>query len=1006
LKPFASNIFAAILVVLAMVGVTHAESFGRNKVQYETFEWRTVQTPHFKFYYPAGFDELALRAGEVLEGALPQLVHDLGQRPIDEFPVIIYPTQADFQETNVIQSILGEGTGGFTESMKTRVVVPFNGSYEDFRHVLVHEVAHAMTFDKIYGRGPGKQFAASSVFNIPLWFAEGISEFESICWDVESDMYLRDAVLNGYVVPLSRLYGFLAYKQGASVVSYIATRYGRKKIGEIIGKGQVYIQPDEALKAALGRTQDEIYEEWLNFKRREYFPEFGFRSRPEDIAERITDHEKDGSYFNVMPSFSPDGQHVAFISNRKDYIDLYLVDILTKKKHQIAKAERTFSAQSFHPFRSRAGWSSDGKFLIYSRKAGGSDEIAVHNVHTGKIQRTFAFEGIREISSPIFLPGDTALVFSGLSGDRTDIYLHHFGRSGPVKITDDLYDDRFPTISPEGRYLAFSSDRPIFGDEPPDSSEEASGQMVSPEHSDLEFGRYNIWIYDFEADTLSPLTTDGEGNDSPVFSPEGGRIAYTSERNGVRNIWIAELGEDVIHRPYSDLLSGAFAPTWDPDGRKIVFSAFYNGGFDIFYMKELTSLDSLVPTPYMFHRDTLCPAEMIDDPDPRGRITGDLRRPKTDSSGKEKARDLYTPKKYKPEFSIDLVAGAVAYDTYYGFRGLTQIMFSDMLGDQQFYIATDLLDDLENSTVYALYANYGRRVNFAVMGYHYKNYFWRSYSEYFSDRVFGGLTSIEYPFSQYERIQLNADGFFVDRHYYAVPAGSGLHDVMPFNLRMELSAVRDNTLWKSTGPLRGTRSKIAVEYVPKIGENSLSYVGARADLRKYYHFGRGYGFAMRLAAGGVKGDNSPVFWLGGSENWLNWQSVRRDYFDIDRFYFSNFVLPMRGYPYFAFEGKYYGLMNLELRYPFVKRIDLGFPPITIGGINGAFFADFGGVAPENIREFKGATDGRLDDLKMSIGFGARSWIWWFLFYYDLAWSTDLGEISPKPTHHFGIGTEF
>ncbi len=991
----------------AVTGVLCAESFGRNKVQYETFDWKTVETLHFKFYYPEGFGDLALRAGEILEDALPQIRSDLSQRPIDEFPVIIYPTQADFQETNVIQAILGEGTGGFTESMKTRVVVPFNGSYDDFRHVLVHEVAHAMTFDKIYGRGPGKQFAASSVFNIPLWFAEGISEFESICWDVESDMYLRDAVLNGYVVPLSQLYGFLAYKQGASVVGYIATRYGRKKIGEIIGKGQVYIQPDEAMKAALGRTQDEIYEEWLNYKKREYFPEFGLRSRPEDIAERITDHEKDGSYFNVMPSFSPDGQYVAFISNRKDYIDLYLIDIITEEVTQVAKAERTFSAQSFHPFRSRAGWSSDGKFLIYSRKAGGSDEIAVHNVRRGKIDRTFAFEGIREISSPVFLPGDTALVFSGLSGDGSDIYYYHFGQPEPVKITEDLFDDRFPTVSPDGRYIAFSSDRSLNGESPEAPSDDASGQMASPELPDFEFGDYNIWIYDFEADTFSPLTIDGEGNDNPIFSPEGGRIAYTSQRNGVSNIWIADLDGEVVHRPYTDLLSGAFTPTWDPDGRKLVFSAFYDGGFDIYYMKELSALDSLVPTPYMLHRDTLCPAEIIDTDLPRGRITGDLRRSRIDvPEDDEEERDLYEPKNYRPEFSIDLIAGALAYDTYYGFRGLTHLMFSDMLGNHQIYIATDLLEDLDNSTIYATYAYYGRRVNLAAMGYHYKNYFIRDWDDYFSDRVFGGMASVEYPFSQYERLQFNVDGFVVDRDYYAVPVGSGLGDVAPFNLRMELSAVKDNTLWKSTGPLRGTRSKIALEYVPKMGDNSLDYVGGRVDLRKYYHFGKGYGFAMRLAAGGVSGDNSPVFWLGGSENWLNWQSIRRDYFEIDRFYFSNFVLPMRGYPYFAFEGKYYGLANIELRYPFVKRIDLGFPPITIGGINGAFFADFGGVAPSDLSEFKGAADGRLDDFKMSIGFGARSWIWWFLFYYDLAWSTDLGDIAPKPTHHFGIGTEF
>jgi len=997
-------LFGCALLLLLTAGL-FAESFGRNKVQYEARKWRYIETPDFKIYYPVGFDDLARHAGEVLDDALPQIRSDLGQKPLEPIPVIIYPTPADFQETNITSSIIGEGTGGFTESMKTRVVVPFNGNYEDFRHVLVHEMAHAITFDKIYGRGPGKQFTASTVFNIPLWFAEGISEFESICWDVESDMYLRDAILNDYVVPLSQLWGFLAYKEGASVMQYITTRYGRQKIGEILGKGQVFVHPDEATKAALGRTQDEIYDEWLTYKQREYYPEFAFRKRPEDIAEHITEHEKDGSYFNVMPSFSPDGQHVAFISNRNDYIDLWIVDVITGRFKLVAKGERSSEAQSFHPFRSRAGWSSDGKFLAYSRKAGGSDELAIREMPKGKIRHTYSFDGVREISSPAFLPGDTAIVFGGLVGECADIYYFHFGERQPEKITDDVWDDRFPTTSPHGRYIAFASDRPV-APEIPDSTEEVSAQMTSePSRKGAMFGHYNIWIYDFEADTMAPLTTDGEGNDHPAWSPNGDRLAYTSERNGVRNIWIADLADTVLHQPFTDLLSGAFAPTWDPDGEKLVFSAYYNGGFDLFYLKDLTPLDSLIPTPYILSRDTLCRQYVEDDEIATPGITGDLRHPKKEESDEEE-RELYKPKRYKPEFSIDLVSGAVAYDTYYGFRGLTQIMFSDVLGDHQFYIATDLFDDIENSTVYASYAFYARRVNFAVVGYHYKNYFWVDSDNYFSDRVFGGAIRADYPFSQYNRLQFIVDGFFVDRDYFAVPDSSGLHDIMPFNLRLELAAVRDNTLWKSTGPVRGSRSKIAVEYVPKTGEHSLDYVGARIDLRRYFHFGEGYGFAARLAAGGVYGATSPVFWMGGSENWLNWSSTNRSYFDIDRFYFSNFVMPLRGYSYFEFEGKYYGLVNLELRYPFIKRIDMGLPPITIGGINGALFADFGGVAQEEISEFRGFENNRLRDWKLSVGVGARAWVWWFLLYYDLAWSTDLNDIAGKPTHHFGLGTEF
>ncbi len=805
------------------------------------------------------------------------------------------------------------------------------------------------------------------------------------------------------------MWGFLAYKQGASVIGYIARRYGRRKIGEILGKGQVYIQPDRAMLAALGRTQDELYEEWLNLKKREYFPEFALRQRPEGIAEKGTDHEKDGSYFNVMPSFSPDGHRVAFISNRKDYIDLYIIDIITGKIELIAAAERSGTAQSFHPFRSRPGWSHDGKFLAFSRKSGGSDEIAIIDNYTKKLRKAYSYNGIREIASPTVLPGDTALVFSGLRLDRTDLYLAHIDGGEPIRLTSDRWDDKFPTVSPDGRYIAFASDRPISENIDVDI-DEAQGQMASGKvEYGYPYGSYNIFILDLVADTIAPLTSDGEGNDQPAWFQSGDRIAYTSERNGIRNIWIAERGDSIVHRPYTDLLSGAFSPTWDPDGEKLVFSGFYEGGFDLYYMKELSPLDSITVTPYILSRDTLCPAEEleIDLAEELG-IKGDLRNiriePEDDPPGVDMR--LYTPEPYKPEFSIDMISGAIAYDTYYGFRGLTQIMFSDVLGNHQVIIATDLFDDIANSTVYVSYGYFTRRFNYGFTGYHYKNYFWPEYDEYYSDRVFGGALRVEYPFSQYNRIQLFADGFFIDREYYNIPEGSGLEDMMPFNLMLELSAVRDNSLWKSTGPVRGSRFKAALQYVPKIDGNSMDYVAGRIDLRKYFHFGSGYGFAARLSAGSAHGDNKPVYWLGGSDNWLNWVSVDRDYTSIGRFYFSNMIMPLRGHTYFAYEGNSYGLINLELRYPFIERMDLGLPPITIGGINGAFFTDFGAVAGENLSEFRGVKDGKLNDFKMGVGFGARAWVWWFLLYYDLAWETDLNEIAHKPVHHFGLGTEF
>ncbi|MCK5832308.1 PD40 domain-containing protein [bacterium] len=1002
--------YITTLILLSFVGSIFCESFGRNKVQYDTGEWYYFEEQHFTLYFENGFENLAIIAADILEEAYDIISDDLGHGVEKPVPVILYASPGDFQQTNITMSILGEGTGGFTESFKTRVVLPFNGSYEDFRHVLIHEMAHGIVFDKLLGRGPVNQLAANRIFEMPLWLAEGISEWESICWDVESDMYLRDAILNDYVVPLNYLSGFLAYKEGASVVNYIARRYGRRKVGEILGKGQVHITADAALKSAIGKDQKKLYEDWLETKKTEYFPEYGFRKRPKDIASRVTDHEKEHSYYNVMPAFSPDGHTVAFLSDKDDYVGLYTIDIITEERHKIASSQRKGSSESFHPFRSRPGWSSDGNYLAFSRKHGDNDELVIYSSEDWKIIKTLSWQDFREISSPVFIPGDSAIAFSALVSDRSDIFIAKFDGSTPLAITADKYDDRMPSISPDGKRIAFSSDRPI--EKSIESLKEEQGQMSSqPKPEEFPYGAYNIWIYNLDDASFMALTTDGFGNDHPAYSPNGEFIAYTSERNGIRNLWMAELGDSVVHRPYSDLLSGAFSPSWDTDSRRIVFSAYFDGGFDVYYLEHPIALDSLVNTPFISGRDSICACNIDDEPSsPLPIFNGDLRRYEfTGLDYEEQSKDSLSREVqgYTPQFSLDLISGVVGYDTYYGFVGQTYLSFSDLLGNQRITFIVDLLDDIENSTIYANYSYLARRTDLGATLFHYRDYFWDNNDRIFSDRVIGGGFYAHYPLSQFDRLECSIEGIQVIRNFIGVPQGEELpENEKPFDIKLSLGAVRDNSLWGNTGPLTGSRMKVSFELMPGIDNSAMDYYAGRMDLRKYTHFGQGYSFAIRLATGAARGERTPRYWLGGTESWLNWRTTNNDIYSVRDIYYSRMLLPLRGFNYFAYSGQTYLLANLELRYPFIQYLKLGMPPITIGGINGVFFTDIGTITGTDLSEFRGWRDSHFEDIKIGMGFGARAWIWWLLFNYDIAWQYDLSEFSAKPYHHISLGGEF
>ena len=129
-----------------------------------------------------------------------------------------------------------EGIGGVTELFKNRVVLPFEGSYRMFRHVIHHELVHAVINDMFYGGSIQSIISNNVRIQLPLWFNEGLAEYEALGWDTNSDMFMRDAALHTYLPPIEYLSGYFAYRGGQSVWFYIANKYGEQKIAEILNR--------------------------------------------------------------------------------------------------------------------------------------------------------------------------------------------------------------------------------------------------------------------------------------------------------------------------------------------------------------------------------------------------------------------------------------------------------------------------------------------------------------------------------------------------------------------------------------------------------------------------------------------------------------------------------------------------------------------------------------------------------------------------------------------------
>jgi len=136
-----------LAAALAIPAAAQAQYFGQNKVQYTRFDFRVIETEHFDVYYYEEERQAAYDAARMAERSYARLSRLLRHQFRERKPIILYASHSDFQQTNTTSGEVGEGTGGFTDFLKHRNVLPFTGSYADFAHVLQHEMVQQLQYD-------------------------------------------------------------------------------------------------------------------------------------------------------------------------------------------------------------------------------------------------------------------------------------------------------------------------------------------------------------------------------------------------------------------------------------------------------------------------------------------------------------------------------------------------------------------------------------------------------------------------------------------------------------------------------------------------------------------------------------------------------------------------------------------------------------------------------------------------------------------------------------------
>lgn len=925
-------VFVIFLFLLSSATGT-AQYFGRNKPYYKKFNYKVYETPHFDIYYYLKNDSVLNQLARMSEEWYNRHYPVFGMNLKGHNPLFVYNNHADFQQTTAISGEIGIGTGGVTEALKNRIVMPVAPVYAQTDHVLGHEMVHAFQYTVILN---GDSTNMNSLSNLPLWMVEGMAEYLSIgSLDENTAMWMRDAVLHNKFPTfkdLDRDPQYFPYRWGQAFWAFVGKTWGDDIIYPLFVR-TAQVGYEQAFKDVLGVNVGILEGMWKSAYTL-YYKQF-----LPDSVEKLTGDPVafpgNAGKVNVSPSLSPDGKYLIFLSE-KDVIsyDLFLADVRKKKiRKRISATIQHHEIDAMNNLESAGTWSPDSRYFAFTVYDKGKNALVIVDIKKNKMINKITIPGVPAFYQPTWSPDGKSIVVVGMVQGTTNLYQYFLDNEEVHKVTDDRYSYLHPCWSHDGRYLLTATDRTI-------------------QPTNKPYFHTNLAIIDMKTKEVQVLPVfNGADNLNPLFSVDDQSVFFLSDRDGFRNLYRYDLHSGKVYQltRYEIGITGItqYSPavSISRENNELVYSYYSDGKYTIHKARVNDFPAVEVPRDSLDFRAAILP--------PVKRLGVDFAdRGRNDRQALTEIHpEDYLKKPYKGRFKLDYIsnvqAGISTNSFSRGMAGSVFAIFGDIAGTQQLFTSLALNGQIYDFGGQVTYVNQKNRLTWGASishipylnGYTYikPDTIMSNNEKFLVDnlvynilRIFEDEVSLfaYFPLSTTKRFELGASQAF---YYYRLDEYNNYYDPVygtyygqsrkklpvPKGIQMQtLNAafVLDNSINGLASPMRGSRARLEVDKYFG-GYNYLSLLG---DYRKYFYLPpltvavRG----MYIGRHYIHNDNYYINPLSLGYPWYMHGYDSYKVFDNMSMDKANFIL-----------GQLYGnqmaIANAEVRLPFIGPARLG-----------------------------------------------------------------------------------